>query len=462
MHTVKPINIRETVGLKDGEDSAIKEKHLVITVVEELKKKAIELNFDFCTYNGQSYFYNGNYWTLVGSEELKQLLRNFAYMLGIDKYTSKHYNFAENLLKQYLVSTIIEKKQDDGITKINLQNGTFEFSNNPQLTSFNKSDFIRYQLPFNYDSNEKAPLFEAYLNKVLPDLDCQNILAEYIGYVFTKGHKQEKCMLLYGGGANGKSVFFNIISALLGKENITNCTLRELGNPNSRALINNKLLNYSSEIDASINKDTFKQLVSGEPLQAKALYKDVYIIDNYAKLIFNCNELPKDVEYTEGFFRRWLIIPFTQTILACEQDKNLASKIIQVELSGVFNWVLLGLQRLIEQGQFTQSNMIDNCLNDFKQETDSVYQFVSHCNYKPSKTHKKGMLELYKTYTTFCNENGFKSPNIENFGKRLVIHGFTIKRERHGNFVWLEEAGNSTRNKENYLFSDDDLDELPF
>lgn len=440
LKNISQIDIRKTVGLQDGEETTIRDKHLVITVVEELKAKAIDQGFDFCTYNGQGYLYNGNYWQQVPGDDLKQLLRSVAIKIGLNKYTAKYYNFAESLLKQFFVSTVLPKQDTDNTTKINLQNGTFIFNNNPHLKDFSKEDFITYQLPFSYNANANAPIFEAYLNKVLPDVDCQNILAEYIGYIFTKGHKQEKCMLLYGGGANGKSVFFNIITAMLGKENITNCTLRELGNPNARALISNKLLNYSSEIDAGINKDTFKQLVSGEPLQARELYKDVYIIDNYAKLMFNCNELPKDVEYTEGFLRRWLIIPFNQTIPPHQQDKNLSKKIIDNELSGVFNWVLKGLNRLMQQGRFSESELVSNTILEFKQESDSTYQFINHYGYKQTGKCVQPLSLLYRDYAKYCIDNGFRTPNVGNFRKRLEFHGFNTDRRNYGYCVCAEKS----------------------
>jgi putative DNA primase/helicase len=79
-----------------------------------------------------------------------------------------------------------------------------------------------------------------------------------------------------------------------------------------------------------------------------------FILKQYAKLIFNCNELPKDVEHTNAYFRRFLIIPFDVTIPPHEQDKNLHTKIIENELSGVFNWVLEGLNRLLEQKRFSE------------------------------------------------------------------------------------------------------------
>jgi putative DNA primase/helicase len=111
----------------------------------------------------------------------------------------------------------------------------------------------------------------------------------------------------------------------------------------------NKLVNYASEINGNLEASIFKQLVSGEPVEARLPYGQPFHFEEYAKLIFNCNELPKDVEHTNAYFRRFLIIPFDVTIPPQEQDKNLHTKIIEKELSGVFNWVLQGLNRLLEQ-----------------------------------------------------------------------------------------------------------------
>ena len=95
-----------------------------------------------------------------------------------------------------------------------------------------------------------------------------------------------------------------------------------------RAMIANKLVNYASEINGKVEASIFKQLVSGEPVEARLPYGNPFIMSDYAKLIFNCNDLPRDVEQTEAYFRRFLIIPFNVTIPEHVQDKQLAKKII--------------------------------------------------------------------------------------------------------------------------------------
>ncbi|MEI9912625.1 MAG: phage/plasmid primase, P4 family [Bacteroidota bacterium] len=453
IESIDPIDIREVVGVKaDNKSDVLKESHYLISAVDHLKVKTNNLGYDFCTKNGFIYFFNGQFWQQIIDGELRHLLRTVSDNMGIDKYKAHYYRFIESLTKQFFagVSIMRENKQDAIV--INLQNGTYEFGEDCHLREFRKDDFLNYQLPFGYKADSKAPLFEAYLNRVLPDVECQNILAEFIGYVFTNGHKQQKCMLLYGNGANGKSVFFEIVKALLGWENVTSFSLRNLGEENCRAMISNKLLNYSSEIDANINNETFKQLCSGEPLQARLKYKDSFIMDKYAKLIFNCNELPKNVEFTNAYFRRILIIPFTQTIPEAEQDKDLARKIIANELSGIFNWVLMGLDRLTKYDKFSESGFVDKALEEFKQESDSVHQFIDAFGYEKVVECKTRFMPLYKDYAQYCQENGFRALNSRNFRKRLEAQNVTITRLANGNCVCL------ARGEGNVIFEE----EMPF
>jgi putative DNA primase/helicase len=202
-------------------------------------------------------------------------------------------------------------------------------------------------------------------------------------------------------------------------------------------MIANKLVNYASEINGKLETATFKQLVSGEPVEARLPYGNPFTITCYAKLIFNCNELPKDVEHTEAFYRRFLIIPFNVTIPEKEQDKQLAKKIIDAELSGIFNWVLMGLKRLLEQKQFTDSETIRHTRAQYEMESDSVRLFLDESNYKPSPSDYIVIKELYYEYRKFCDDDGFKPVNKSNFTKRLENYKITIEKKNIGKVAFV-------------------------
>jgi putative DNA primase/helicase len=84
------------------------------------------------------------------------------------------------------------------------------------------------------------------------------------------------------------------------------------------------------------------------------------------------NELPRDVEHNMAFFRRFLIMPFNETVPDGKEDPELAKKIIESELAGVFNWVLKGLRRLLARKKFTRCKLVEEALKSYQRESDSV------------------------------------------------------------------------------------------
>lgn len=442
LRQIKLVNFREVVGLQK-DTATLRQKHYLITVVEEVLRIAKVNKWGLCRSNGCVYVYNGAYWTPIAEDDLKAFLRRAAEKMGVERYEAKHFLFGDNLYKQFFAEAYMQAPVRSATTvKINVLNGTFHLEGGKQsLNSYDRDDFLTYQLPFRYDRSQDCPLFQKFLDRVIPDLDCKKLLAEFIGYVFvpTSLLKLEKALLLYGQGANGKSVFFEIIRAMLGPENISHYSLENLttGNAYCRAQIGHKLLNYASELSGRMDVDVFKQLVSGEPVEARLPYGVPFIMDHYGKFIFNCNHLPVDVEHTHAYFRRLITIPFNVTIPEAEQDKGLAARIIETELSGVFNWMLGGLNRLLRERRFTESHLVTQQIEDYKRQSDSVrsflddYEYVSHPEFVVSRQ------QLYLEYRNYCLNEGNKPVNNRNFGQRLANCGIVGVRRAGGHVHFL-------------------------
>ena len=432
---------------KELDSMRLAEKHRLILTIEKLMEKADANNWGLCKNHDFIYLFNGCHWAEVEKDPFEQFLGMAAEKMGIERFDARYFLFREKLFRQFLKTAILPTPETNpDKVLINLKNGTFEVSpEGNRLRPFDRRDFITYQLPFDYNPEADAPLFRAYLNKVLPDMERQKILAEYLGFIFlkngTKTIKEEKVLLLYGGGANGKSVFFHVVNALLGKDNVSNYSLQSLTEEKGfyRAKIANKLLNYTSEISGKLEADLFKQMASGEPVEACLKYGQPFTMHHYAKMIFNCNELPKDVEQSNAYFRRFMIIPFDVTIPESEQDKELHFKIIAAELSGVFNWVLDGLKRLLEQKRFSPCRAAEVAREEYQRNSDSVRLFLEETGYKASAENWKTLKELYSEYRIFCMEDGMPAVKKGNFRKRLEAAGFTIARKAEGNAVFVSK-----------------------
>jgi putative DNA primase/helicase len=416
--------------------------HYLVLCIEQLLKIAVSNNWGLAKKNGYIHLYNGNHWSEIDKESFQSFLGNVALKMGVEKFQCKIHTFKDELFKQFMSDSYLETPtQNKKNVLINLLNGTFEITpTKTTLRDFDRRDFITHQLPFEYEPEATAPMFQKYLDEVLPDKDKQRIFAEYCGYIFIKPSilKLEKMLILYGTGANGKSVFFEIINALLGSQNITNYSLQSLTNENGyyRAKIGNKLVNYASEINGKLETDIFKLMASGEPIEARLPYGEPFILTEYAKLIFNCNDLPKDVEHTNAYFRRFLIIGFDVTIPDEKQDKQLPQKIIASELSGVFNWILQGLDRVLEQKNFSKCEAVDNARSNYEKQSDSVKMFIDEFEYKNS-TDYTAISVLYNQYKMFCIEDGFRPVHKSNFIKRLNHYKIVTARKTIGNVAFI-------------------------
>lgn len=422
------------------------QKHEIVICVEQILKVAREEKYDLARKDAFVFVYNCEYWSEVDSETLKQFLSQAAEKLGVNNLEARHYEYCEKLYKQFLKAAHLEPSaQKKGKVLINLANGTFEIDGATQrFRAFQKADFITYQLPFEYNEMAEAPKFHSYLNQVLPEKELQDILAEFLAYPFIKHLKLEKVAILYGFGANGKSVCTEITSAVYGPENITNFSLSNLMEENNRALIANKLLNFGSEINASTMNDVFKILASGEPIQARLKYGNSFLMQDYARLCFNSNELPRNIEQLLSYFRRLIIIPFRVTIPENEQDPELAQKIIENELPGVFNWILKGARRLVENKKFTESKIVAAEIQTYRKDSDSVAIFLEESNLVHHSTKTRLLKDIYSAYREFCYSDGYKSLNKKNFSKRLQqIHGYSIERRNTGNNVYCEYSRNN-------------------
>ncbi|MBK9984493.1 MAG: hypothetical protein IPP15_19350 [Saprospiraceae bacterium] len=248
---------------KSIDEMKLLQKHYIVLSVQEVINKALQHRWGLCKNNAFVYAYNGTFWAECDKEEFQKFLGNAAMLMTAPPIDCQYYQFKDHLFKQflaaaYLAAPVINKNK----VLINLINGTFEVSaNGIKMKDFDPLDFITYQLPFAYDPTAKAPIWQGFLDVVLPDVQRQKVLAEYLGSIFIKNGgsnpKLEKALILYGTGGNGKSVVYEVVSALLGFHNICFYSLQSLTNDNGyfRAKLANKLLNYASEINGKLQTD---------------------------------------------------------------------------------------------------------------------------------------------------------------------------------------------------------------
>lgn len=420
---------------KDGSERIPTQSDYKVAIVDELMISAKTNNWHLALDTGLFYIYTGCMWISLDKDELKNFLKDVAIKQNYPAIKARDSQFINKLYDQVIQDGFFTDKNYTKCSMINLDNGTLILnSNGVRMKAFDYRDFLTHQLPFSYNPKAKNEIFHQYLDEVLPDKDTQRTLQEVCGYLFVKDLKLEKIFFLYGTGANGKSVLFEVINGLIGDNNISHYSLESLTDNTGyyRAKIKDNIVNYGTDIKLSkIDPGMFKTLASGEPIEARLPYEQPFTMSDYAKLIFNVNRLDNaNIEQTHGFHRRILIIPFEKTITDENQDKSLHKKIL-ADKAGVLNWIIEGAERVIENEDIFISKECRKFKDKFIKETDSVALFLDDSGYESCEMSISYLSDLYPEYKNFCSNDGYRELGKQNFGKRLQAAGIKRTKDNH-------------------------------
>ena len=218
-----------------------------------------------------------------------------------------------------------------------------------------------YKLNIHFNPANKYPVWQTFLDQILPK-DDQALLQEYMGYCILPAMPKHKMMWFYGRGRNGKGRVIATVEAIVGVENCSYLELGEFDGEHRFALaqLYGKLVNVSSEpfTTGSLQTPLLKKITGEDTLDAEVKGKQKRLtFRNIAKAFVLGNEFPKVDDTSVAFEDRTLILKFPNEFKGKSQIDNIERTWLSdpVEVSGIFNWMLEGLQRLVKNGDFTIS-----------------------------------------------------------------------------------------------------------
>lgn len=146
----------------------VNEKHYVIFTIEEIARLAERNDWGLCRNQNEIYLYNGMFWSRLDVDAFQKFLLKASERMGVPIVSSKYYQFGKKLFEQFMMQSYLQSPAaNSNVVLINLLNGTYEIRNGQgKLRKFCKDDFLTHQLPFKYNPDAAAPLFEKYLSKV--------------------------------------------------------------------------------------------------------------------------------------------------------------------------------------------------------------------------------------------------------------------------------------------------------
>lgn len=358
--------------------------------------------------------------------------------------------------------TFTHEDEDSNPNIINFKNGLVDISTyiaHPHTPLYLSTS----QIPVDYNHEASAPQWKAFVNDIMDgDQGQVKLLQQIAGYSLTNSTRLAKAFVLFGSGANGKSLFTRMISKIVGSQNVSSVNLTTLNKQFGLTGLIGKKLNLIDEISGNyFESNIIKGLISGEKMSAEIKYRPEPIeFHPTTKLIFSVNELPKINDTTPGLYRRFIIIPFNKTYVS-NPDLSLEDKLTQ-ELPGILNWAIEGLKSLREDGRFNETEKNFEMMNVFKMDNSPMIEFLQS-NYDPAPrgeeskyTVKSGA--LYQEYRSYCFDNGYKPKSLANFSREMnhsIMAGWNIGKGKEGSVGFYSGLRrNQTVARESIMYPD--------
>lgn len=319
---------------------------------------------------------------------------------------------------------------------ITFKNGIYDIANDVMVPP--SADLIlTNRIEHNFNPAAYSELMDSTLNKLAcQDKDIRALLEECVGYCFYRRNELGKAFILTGDKSNGKSTFLDVVTAILGEDNISTLDIKELGDRFSTSMMFGKLANIADDIGDDFLQGTqvsvFKKVVTGNRIKAERKGQDPFEFSPYVKILASANEIPRMKDKTGAVLRRLVIIPFNATFSKDDPDFDpyIKTKLSKPEpLEYLIALGVKGLDRVLHNKGFTVPTLVQEQLDEYEESNNPIIAFLK--DVELSELENEPTSDVYRRYNLFCTENSLQAMSAIAFTKQLCRRcGFTLTRKR--------------------------------
>jgi putative DNA primase/helicase len=333
---------------------------------------------------------------------------------------------------------------DSNDMAIGLQNGALELGDVTTFRPGLPGDYITRQAGTAWLGGQEdvtCTAWESFLSKVQPDPDVRHWLQKFAGYCLTGATSEQLFVIFQGTGANGKSVFIDVIKKMLGTyaQTVQFSTFVETDQNairNDLAALDKARLVVASEgpEGARLDEGIIKQVTGEDEITARFLHREFFTYKPKFKVILVTNHKPVISGTDNGIWRRVVLVPFPIVIKRENQDKQLSAK-LERELPGILAWAVAGFHLWREQGLGDLPRALTAANGDYRRDSDVIGTWVEDCCDLDNTNSFSSASDLYRSYSTWAVEMGHRPMSSKSLGDRLRERGLT-QSKRKGERGW--------------------------
>jgi putative DNA primase/helicase len=328
---------------------------------------------------------------------------------------------------------------------LNVSNGTIDLRTG-SLREHSRDHLITRLVPIEYEPSARCELWDTVLWRITNQSEeLSTYLRRLAGYLLTGLTTEQALHFLFGLGANGKSVFIEILIALLGDYAIIVSPdlimlKRHGGIPNDVARLRGARGAFMNETaqGAKFDEAKLKDLTGGDSLTARFLNHEFFDFQPTHKLVIRGNHKPAITGTDEGIWRRLRLVPFTVSIPPDEQDRDLLMK-LRGELPGILKWAVDGCLEWQRTGLLPPTCVTD-AVRRYRAEADTLGRFIDeYCVRRNLAQVKSGL--FFQRYRQFVEQAGEHWIPSKDLPQEMQRRGFRWKHTNTGGMYFGLEFG---------------------
>jgi len=301
-----------------------------------------------------------------------------------------------------------------------LENGILNLKTK-EIKQHNPQYYFKKKISIIYDPKAECKEVMKFFEECLYPDDLDSV-QEWFGFCLYGNYFLKKAMILFGETDTGKTVLLNLLTKWVGQENISGLSLQRISSGDKFGLadLKDKMINIFDDLSSEdMASGGFKIATGGGYITAEYKFGDPFQFQSHAKLIFAGNKIPsvKEIDSEDSaYYSRWIPLALDNQVEKETQDPFLLSKLTtKKELSGLLNWALEGLKRLLENGKFSFKKNWEEVKKVMERHTGNLLgQFCQDVLIQSDgdRISKQKMYEVYSYYV--------KDKNIPRLSKAQI------------------------------------------
>lgn len=316
----------------------------------------------------------------------------------------------------------------------------------------NPTDRITLKCSVDYKPSAPCARWWTFLGEIFgADDELVEFVWRLCGYIITGQTTERVVPMFYGRGANGKSVFLNVLATILGDYAfaLPFSSLqfqKQEGIPNDlAALVGRRLVTMIEANDGlRLNEAKLKTLSGNDRISARFLHGEFFTFQPVAKFVLAMNHKPIAKDDSPGFWDRIRLVPFLHTFPQGARDETLQATLIKNEGEGILAWAVEGCLRWQASG-LTKPAAVLAATAEYQADSDQLAEFLSTCCSTDNPESLTGAGAVQKAYNSWADNRGFsKFERLTGTALgRLLSERFSKRRNTNGLF-YIGLAVNST------------------